>query len=138
MIVARAHPLAKRRSVNFTTLAKYELLLPLVGTPLRREIDDAAAAQGVSLRPLVELDGLRTIASLTFDGYGPSILPATMLSKHLRASFVAIHINDIARRRVSLVSRRFGFPAAPVRAVHALLLEVVRTASAPDGVYIPH
>ena len=137
LIVARDHPLARRRSVTFATLAKHELLLPLAGTPLRREIDDAATAQGVTLRPLIELDGLRTIASLTFDGYGPSILPATMLSKHLRASFVAVHIDDIARRRVSLVSRRFGFPAAPVRAIHALLLDVVRTANAPGGVYIP-
>jgi hypothetical protein len=58
--------------------------LPFPGTPIRREIDDASHAQGINLRPLIELDGLRTIASLTFDGHGPSILPSTMLSSHLR------------------------------------------------------
>ena len=84
------------------------------------------------------LDGIRTIASMTFDGYGPSILPATMLSRHLRDSFEAVHIENLAKRRVSLVVRRFGFPAAPVRAVHALLLDVVKLATdVPDGVYIP-
>ncbi len=137
LIVPREHALAGQRSVDFATLATLELLLPLQGTPLRREIDEAAESHGVSLQPIIELDGLRTIASLTFDGYGPSILPATMLSQHLRSNFVAIHVEGIDRRRVSLVSRRFGFPAAPVRAIHGLLQEVVRTASVPDNVFVP-
>ena len=137
LIVERTNPLAERPSLTFDDLAAIDLLLPLTGTPLRREIDDAAAAHRVTLHPLVELDGLRTIASLTFDGYGPAILPATMLSTHLRANFASVHIDGIARRRVSLVARRFGFPAAPVRAVRQMLVEVVRTATAPSGVYIP-
>jgi hypothetical protein len=37
-----------------------------------------------------------------------------------------------------LASRRFGFPSAPVRAIQALLLDVVRTtANVPESVYIP-
>jgi DNA-binding transcriptional LysR family regulator len=138
LILDKTHPLAKEASVTFATLSKYELLLPFPGTPIRREIDEAAKAHGVELRPLIELDGLRTIASLTFDGHGPSILPATMLSPHLREKFTAVPIEGIAQRRVSLVTRRFGFPAAPVRAIHALLLDVVKSAvRAPDGVFIP-
>jgi DNA-binding transcriptional LysR family regulator len=139
LIVGKEHPLAKMgTSVNFQTLVEYELLLPLRGTPIRREIDDASRAQGVELRALLEMDGLRTIASLTFDGHGPSILPATMLSSHLREKFVAVHIDEISRRRVVLVGRRFGFPAAPVRAIQALLNDVVRNAvDVPDGVYTP-
>ena len=139
VIVAKDHPIAQMKTpVSFAQLAAYELLLPLRGTPIRREIDDASHAQNVELVPLIELDGIRTIASLTFDGYGPSILPATMLSSHLRDKFVAVHIDAIARRRVVLSSRRFGFPAAPVRAIHALLLDVVTHAkNAPDGVYLP-
>ena len=140
VIADKAHPLAHHDGpLTFDVLARYELLLPLVGTPIRREIDDASHAQGIDLHPLVELDGLRTIASLTFDGHGPSILPATMLSTHLRDKFVALHIEQIARRRVVLANRRFGFPAAPVRAIQALLLEVVRNApDVPDGVYLPN
>jgi LysR family nitrogen assimilation transcriptional regulator len=137
LIVDKHHPLAKTEgSVTFETLSQYELMLPLRGTPIRREIDDASRAQGVELRPIIEMDGLRTIASLTFDGHGPTILPATMLSKHLRDQFVAVHIENIAKRRVVLVGRRFGFPAAPVRATQALLTDVVRNAvNVPHGVY---
>jgi DNA-binding transcriptional LysR family regulator len=139
VIVDREHEIARSGdSITLAELAQYELMLPLSGTPIRREIDEACHDQGVELHPLIEVDGLRTIASMTFDGYGPSILPATMLSKHLREKFVAVHIANLRRRRVSLVCRRFGFPAAPVRAIQALLIDVVKNAvNVPDGVYIP-
>jgi DNA-binding transcriptional LysR family regulator len=138
LIVDKKHPLAKLPApLSFATLAEYEILLPFRGTPIRREIDEASRHVGVELKPLIELDGLRTIASLTFDGYGPSILPATMLSRHLRDKFVARPIDKIARRRVMLTTRRFGFPAAPVRALHSLLIDVVQHATnVPDGIYL--
>jgi LysR family hydrogen peroxide-inducible transcriptional activator len=139
VIASREHELAKYGGpLPFSVLATHEILLPMRGTPIRREIDDAARAAGIELEPLVELDGLRTIASMTFDGHGPSILPATMLSPHLRDTFVALPIENIAKRRVVLASRRFGFPAAPVRAIHALLVDVVANATnVPNGVYLP-
>lgn len=138
LIVDKEHALAKLPApLSFATLAEYEILLPFRGTPIRREIDEASRLEGVELKPLIELDGLRTIASLTFDGYGPSILPATMLSRHLREKFVARPIDKIARRRVILATRRFGFPAAPVRALHALLIDVVKHATnVPEGIYL--
>lgn len=139
VIAPRDHPLAKIHGpLPFSVLAEHDLLLPMQGTPIRREIDEAARVAGIELHPHVELDGLRTIASMTFDGHGPSILPATMLSPHLRANFVALHIENIAKRRAVLASRRFGFPAAPVRAIHALLEDVVANATnPPEGVYLP-
>jgi DNA-binding transcriptional LysR family regulator len=140
VIVDRDHEIARSGdTITLAELAKYELMLPLGGTPIRREIDEACREQGVELHPLIEVDGLRTIASMTFDGHGPSILPATMLSKHLRDKFVGVHIANLRRRRVVFASRRFGFPAAPVRAIQALLFDVVKsTVNVPYGVYIPN
>ena len=40
----------------------------------------------MTLRPAMELDGVRMIASLAFDGYGPAILPATAVPGHLRGT----------------------------------------------------
>jgi LysR family hydrogen peroxide-inducible transcriptional activator len=139
VIAPRDHPLAQLKGpIPFSILAKHDILLPMRGTPIRREIDDAARHAGIELNAHIELDGLRTIASMTFDGHGPSILPATMLSPHLRATFVALPIENIAKRRVVLATRRFGFPAAPVRAIHALLEDVVTHATNPPaGVYLP-
>jgi len=139
VIAHRHHALTREaRPLSFATISRYDVLLPLRGTPIRREIDEASRAAGIELTALVELDGLRTIASMTFDGHGPSILPATMLSPHLRANFVAIEIDGISRRRVVLTSRRYGFPSAPVRAIQSLLVDVVTHATnAPKGVYLP-
>jgi len=139
VIAQRDHALTREaHPLSFATIARYDVLLPMRGTPIRREIDEASRAAGIELNALVELDGLRTIASMTFDGHGPSILPATMLSPHLRANFVAIEIDGISRRRVVLASRRYGFPSAPVRAIHSLLVDVVANATnVPKGVYLP-
>jgi len=139
LIAPKDHPLTQaEQPLPLSLIAQYELLLPMVGTPIRQEIDEACRAAGVELKPAIELDGLRTIASLTFDGHGLAILPATMLSKHLRVNFVGLPIANIAKRRVVLAARRFGFPSAPVRAIQALLKDTVRHAtSAPDGVYLP-
>ena len=138
VIAHHTHPLAaQKEAITLKELSQHELLLPLSGTPIRKEIDDACRIAGVQLKPIVELDGIRTIASMTFDGYGPSILPITMLSKFLRESFRAIPISDISQRRVILVSRRFGFPSAPVRAVEAMLHQVTRSnPNTPSGVYV--
>ncbi|HUY43892.1 MAG TPA: LysR family transcriptional regulator [Acidimicrobiales bacterium] len=139
VIAHRQHALTREaHPLSFATISRYDVLLPLRGTPIRREIDEASRAAGIELNALVELDGLRTIASMTFDGHGPSILPATMLSPHLRPNFVAINIDGISRRRVVLASRRYGFPSAPVRAIQSLLVDVVAHATnVPKGVYLP-
>jgi len=138
LIVPKDHPLTKEAlPLPFAKVAEQELLLPMVGTPIRQEIDEAATKANVSLHPLIELDGLRTIASLTFDGYGLAILPATMLAKYPRVNFAGLSIAGIERRRAVLAIRRFGFPSAPVRAVQALLHEIMTEDRTPVGVYVP-
>ena len=138
LIVPKNHPLTKEKlPLPFAKVAEQELLLPMIGTPIRKEIDEAAAKANVILRPLIELDGLRTIASLTFDGYGLAILPATMLAKYPRVNFEGLPISGIERRRAVLAIRRFGFPSAPVRAIQGLLQEIMNENHTPEGVYVP-
>jgi DNA-binding transcriptional LysR family regulator len=84
----------------------------------------------------MELDGVRTIASLAFDGYGPAILPATAVPGHLRERFVALPVEGLPRRRVGIAQRRRGLPSAPVRAVVDILeLVVADPLSMPEGIH---
>ena len=94
-------------------LADIELLLPMPGTALREEIDAAVQPAGITLRPSMELDGLRMIASLTFDGYGPAILPATAVPGHLRDRFALVPLEGFPRRQVGVALRSRGLPSAP-------------------------
>jgi LysR family hydrogen peroxide-inducible transcriptional activator len=137
LIVPADHRLAREeRPAELSELAEMDLLLPLPGTPLRVEIDEACAAIGVRLRPIVEMDGVRTLASLAFDGYGPAILPATALSRHLKDRFAALPVAGLPPRRVGLAIRRHGFPATSVRAIRELLFQLVAEGDAlPQGVH---
>jgi DNA-binding transcriptional LysR family regulator len=137
LVVAKDHVMATAPGpLTLRDIADLELLLPLPGTTIRHELDEAAAAHGVRLRSLLELDGMRTLASLVFDGYGPAILPATAVPAHLRDQFVARPIEGLPPRHVTLAVRRFGFPTASVRAIRQLLFALVaETTSLPRGVH---
>jgi LysR family hydrogen peroxide-inducible transcriptional activator len=140
LVVPVDHPLAVGRTPSdpplpLSVLEDLDMLLPLAGTALRDEIDEALRPVGVILRSSIELDGLRTLASLVFDGYGPGILPATAVPEHLRDRFALVPLAGLPRRRVGLVSRRYGLPSAPSRAVRELLLEATGPSSVlPDGI----
>ena len=111
-------------------LARFELLLPAPGTVFRAEIDAAVRPTGLRLRPRAELDGVRLLASLTFEGYGPAILPASAVPPHLRPRFRLIGIDDLPPRHVVLAQRTRGLPSAGARAVVEALRRVVAD---PDG-----
>jgi DNA-binding transcriptional LysR family regulator len=132
LVVDKTHPLGKETSLPLSRLADMELLLPAPGTALRAEIDSAV----IPARPSMELDGVRMIAALVFDGYGPAILPATVVPGHLRERFAVIPVIGLPRRRVGVAQRRRGLPSAPVRAVIDILgLVVSDPLSMPEGIH---
>ncbi|HVC14445.1 MAG TPA: LysR substrate-binding domain-containing protein [Acidimicrobiales bacterium] len=137
LVVRATDPLARRDApLPLDALAGIELLLPAPGTALRDEMDAAARAAGVELRPSMELDGLRMIASLTFDGHGPSILPATAVPAHLRREFRLLRIAGLPPRRVGVALPLRGAPSAPTRVVIELLHAIVQDPSvAPAGLH---
>jgi DNA-binding transcriptional LysR family regulator len=137
LVVPTGHALSSARGpVPLHALATLELLLPAPGTALREEINSAAAAAGVTLRAAMELDGLRMIASLTFDGHGPSILPATGVPPHLRPQFCMLPIAGLPPRRVGVALRLSAAPSAPTRVVIDLLRDAVRDEDhSPEGLH---
>ncbi|HXX91405.1 MAG TPA: LysR family transcriptional regulator [Acidimicrobiales bacterium] len=129
-------PLRGERRVMLEDLARFELLLPAPGTPFRAEIDAATNPAGVVLRPRAELDGVRLLASLTFEGYGPAVLPATAVPMHLRDRFRLVFVDGLPRRQVGLAIRSRGLPSASARAVLEVLLQLVATPDRlPDGLH---
>jgi DNA-binding transcriptional LysR family regulator len=136
LVVPAGHPLTRVRGpIPFGALADLELLLPLEGTALRDELEAAAATAGVRLSPAIELDGLRTLASLAFDGYGPALLPATAVPRHLRDRFALVEVEGLGRRHVGIAVRRHGLPSAPSRVVRTLLESLVADGRLPQGLH---
>ena len=132
----RAGPIdAATEPLPLTALADVELLLPIPGTALRNEIDAAARKAGVTLRPSIELDGMHMLASLTFDGYGPAILPAAALPDHLRGEFRMLALEGFPRRGVGVALRTHGLPSAPTRVLIEVLHEVVAGCGTTSGLH---
>ena len=143
LVLPTEHPLALKHPrgaapVRLKELDGIEMLLPLQGTALREEIDQTFGLSGITPLPSIELDGLRTLASLVFDGYGPAILPATAVPDSMRAQFRLLRLEGFPRRHVGIVSRRHGLPSAPTRAVREVLLDLATDSDAPrEGLHAP-
>src|ERR1700722_5890767 len=125
------------RQLGVEDLADMELILPVPGTAFRDELDAVTRPLGITLLPAAEIDGLRLIASLAFEGYGPAILPTTAIPSILRTQFHPVPIEGLPRRRVGVAQRSRGLPSAPTRAFNELLDAVVAVSEdRPDGVHV--
>jgi len=139
LVVPVDHPCATGpRPLPLQALVDLELLLPIPNTALRDEIDRVLRRACVTLAPAMELDGIRMIASLTFDGYGPAILPATAVPQHMRERFDLVPLEGFPRRRAGVAQRRRGLPSAPTRAVMDILHAITTDPGGrPAGLHPP-
>jgi len=125
LLATRESPLADRESVSFADLAGHPLVLPPKGTALRQDLDTEARRTGVTLLPQAEIDGVRLMASLAFEGYGSTIVPTTAVPGWFKGTFTRIPITDMARRQVGLARRRRTMLSAAGRAAAEVLQAVI-------------
>ena len=120
------HPLADRGTINVADLAEHPVMLTPRGTTFRDAIDQELAAAGVRLTAAAEVDGLRLLASLAYQGYAPALLPASAVSGYPDGNWSLVHVEGLARRSVGLVRNRRTTPSMPIRAAREVLLDVIR------------
>jgi LysR family hydrogen peroxide-inducible transcriptional activator len=137
VLVAPAdHPLAASDVVTLAAAAEHDLLLSPPGTAFRDELDSAARVAGVELVPKVEVDGMRLLASLAFQGFGAAIIPSGAVPSYVGGEWRLVHIEDLAPRSVGLVRRARGRLSLPARVVHeATLLLVAEQLTSRTGIH---
>jgi DNA-binding transcriptional LysR family regulator len=126
LLVHADHPLADNDTMSIGELDGVPLLLPPKGAALRRVLDRAASNADISLRAQAEVDGVRLLASLAFDGYGAAIVPATAAPRQVEGDFKRIQVPELPRRVVAWARRRRPAPSAATNAVATILFDVVR------------
>lgn len=119
------HDFAGRTSVHLADLDGVPLLLEPPGTNFRDVLDTQAANAGVELVAAAEVDGMRLLASLAFQGFGATVVPSSAAPRWLPGDWQRVRIDDVAPRSVGLALRRRGMPSAPTRALRAVLGHVV-------------
>lgn len=125
LVAPLGHPLADRERVAFTELADVPLLLEPQGTTFRAVLDDQAEAAGFELTAQAEVDGMRLLASIAFQGFGATLVPASAAPHWIHGDWVRIGVDGLRGRAVGLARRRRGLLAAPTRALREVLVDVV-------------
>jgi DNA-binding transcriptional LysR family regulator len=135
LLAPKKHVLASHETISLEELSEHPIMLAPRGTAARRIIDRAAASKGVALRPQAEIDGMRLMASLVFEGFGAAIVPASAVPGWLKGDFVRIGVPDLPRRVVGWVQRERPRPNRATLAVRDVAFEVAaRHASRQPGI----
>jgi DNA-binding transcriptional LysR family regulator len=102
--------------VPLARLATLPIILPPVGNPLRREVDEAAADGGLTLAVPVEVEGIRLIADMVAAGGGASVLPETAIPPELRG-VRRVALRGVPPRRLGLITAHEAYLSLADRAV---------------------
>ena len=126
LIAPVGHAFFERDELELNELDGVPLLLEPQGTGFRDHLDEEARAAGITLVPLAEVDGMRLLASLAFQGFGPGVVPASAAPFRENDDWQRVRVNGLQRRAVGLARRKRGLLSAPARAFRDVLIEVVR------------
>ncbi len=112
--------------VPLAVLARHPMVLPPAVNPLRREIDDATRAEGISLRVPLEVEGVRLIPDLVAAGVGVAIIPETAVPPD-DPSVRALAIAGMPPRRLALVTARGVRLSLADQAVREAIMRLVHS-----------
>lgn len=125
-LVPQDHELAGRDRLSLVELAAVPLLLEPPGTGFRDDLDADAARAGVTLQAQAEVDGMRLLASLAYQGFGAAVLPASAIVEWTDGTWRALPVDGTTPRAVGLALPRRGRLSAPARLTVEVLRDVVR------------
>ena len=136
LLVDDKHEWAALNEITIAELATKPLLLPPKNTALRRILDRAAGSQRLVLKPQAEIDGVRLLTSLAFEGFGATIVPATATPNWLTGNFKRIAVPELPRRVVGWVQQTRPLATKATQAVGAVIREVIeKTDDQQPGVH---
>ena len=137
IVTPLSHPLAQHDRVELGELAAHEILLPPKGTAFRDEIDADARRARVALTPRAEVDGLRLLTSLAFQGFAPALVPASAAPSWLTGEWKLVAVGGLSPRIVGLATPRRIAPSAPSRAFADMIRRIVALEGPVQGLITP-
>ena len=134
VLAPHGHPLAAHDRVSLAALAHHALLVEPRGTAFRDELDVEAARIGLEMDVRAEIDGIRLLPSLAFEGFGPAMVTATAAPPWIEMRCRRVAVDGLTPRSVGLATPHRGRLSAPARAVRAAIRELV-LATEHEGVH---
>ncbi|UUX95198.1 LysR substrate-binding domain-containing protein [Aquabacterium sp. J223] len=114
--------------IALVDVARHPLVLPGREHGLRRIVDDACAAAGLTLDVVAEIDSLPNVKRVVEAGIGRTILPAGAVAEEVAAGrLTASTITDASMLRRVMLARSVARPASlAATAVAALTVDLIR------------
>lgn len=104
-ILPHGHPLASLNEVTLERLASEALILMLRGSSLRMAVENAFAAEGLSIAPAMEVAYMTTAIGLAREGVGIAIIPRVVAEAHHDPRLLALPLKDQAGiRKMGIIS----------------------------------
>ena len=119
------HPLAAHPRVSLVEAAEHDLLLPPAGTAFRDELEKVAVQVGVELKAKAEVDGMRLLASLAFQGFGAAIIPSSAAPSYVGGEWTIVAVDELEPRTVGAVRRARTLLSRPAHATYDAVRGVV-------------
>jgi LysR family hydrogen peroxide-inducible transcriptional activator len=127
LVVPKGHSLFDRERLTLDDLAGEPLLLEPKGTAFRDHLDRQCADAGIELTSQAEVDGMRLLASLAFQGFGAALLPASAAPSWIGGEWKRVPVDGLAGRSVGVATLRRGMLSAPARALRDVLYDVIES-----------
>jgi len=139
LLVARSHPLAKKRKITLSEIAKYPLILPREGTTIRKNIEETFDREKVSYEIVMEIDIVENIKKYVEIGFGPSILSSLCLTPEDRKKLALFNVNHIfGKGDYGIYFRRGKYASAAMKQFITLLAPELLTELPPHpGLSLP-
>lgn len=125
LVAPGGHHLYGRERLQLKDLDGEPLLLEPTGTSFRDLLDAQCAAEGVQLIARAEIDGMRLLASLAFQGFGAAILPASAAPGWIGGDWMRMPVEGLPGRSVGLATRKRGMLSSPAKAVRDAVYDVI-------------
>ena len=125
LVVPAGHALFGRDRLTLTDLVGEPLLLEPKGTAFRDQLDRQCADAGIELTAQAEVDGMRLLASLAFQGFGAAMLPASAAPSWIGGEWKRVPVDGLAGRSVGLATLRRAMLSAPARSLRDVLRDVI-------------
>ncbi len=133
VVVPTGHRLAGRTSCALADLADEPLILPRSRSGLRKVIDDAFAAQGLTTNVAYEGDDFSIVQGLVEAGLGITLMPMPLPSASARVTVIPLRDPTIARTMALVWDRRRTLPPAAHLFSRELVGDVIDPFDPPPG-----
>ncbi len=127
LVCPPGHPLSGTEVITLDELANHPILMAPPGNSFRDAIDAEAADAGIELQAQAEIDGMRLLASMAFQGFGAALVPASATPGWFAGEHHRVRVEGLSRRQVGLALPRRTTPSAPTRIFETVLHEVLTT-----------